>query len=66
MIKLDVEGYCHECLDFCPDVIKPERVIAPSTDAYYTDTIIKCKYRKRCGGIMRFLENQTKEKKLNE
>lgn len=66
MIKLDVEEYCQECLDFCPDVIKPERVIAPGTDACYTDTIIKCKHRKRCSSIMRFLENQAKEKLTNE
>lgn len=66
MIKLDVEGYCHECLDFCPDVVKPVRVIASGTDAYYTDTIIQCKYRKRCAGIKRFLENQAKEKPTNE
>lgn len=66
MIKLDVEEYCQECLDFCPDVIKPERVIALGTDAHYTDTIIQCKYRKRCAGIKRFLENQAKEKSTNE
>lgn len=62
MIKLEVEEYCQECLDFCPDVNKPERLVLNDGTSVYSDTIIKCKHRKRCSSIMRFLENQVKEK----
>lgn len=60
MIRVEVEGYCQQCLDFSPDVIKPERVADIKGDPLYTDTIIHCKYRKRCAGIKRFLESQTR------
>jgi hypothetical protein len=60
MIRVDVEEYCHECLDFNPDVSKAERVTL-GDEMSYTDTIIRCKYRKRCCGIRRFLEHQMKE-----
>lgn len=60
MIRLEVEGYCQDCLDFCPDVIKPERVITAGNKTSYTDTIVHCKYQKRCSGIKRFLEQQVK------
>ena len=60
MIRVDVEDYCQDCLDFHPDVVKAERVVLGDA-ASYTDTIIRCKYRKRCAGITRFLEHQIKE-----
>lgn len=60
MIRVDVEDYCQNCLDFNPDVSKAERVTL-GDEASYTDTIIRCKYRKRCCGIRRFLEHQMKE-----
>lgn len=63
MIRLEVEDYCQQCLDFCPDIVKPERLVAPNGDTYYTDTIVHCKYQKRCSGIRRFLEQQIKEAK---
>lgn len=55
MIKLEVEPYCQKCLDFTPEVIKPSRM-----DLDYTDTVIHCKYRRRCEGIKRFLDAQLK------
>ena len=61
MIKLVVEPYCQQCLDFSPDVTKPERVCYDG----YTDTIIQCEYRKRCAAIKRFLEQQSKEDTQN-
>ena len=62
MIKLEVEGYCQQCLDFCPDVVKPERVVVVGSDKpIYSDTIVHCKYQKRCSGIRRFLEQQIRE-----
>lgn len=59
MIKVNVEGYCQSCLDFTPDVIPPTR--STDDESILTDTIIQCKYRKRCAGIRRFLEQQMKE-----
>ena len=61
MIRVDVEDYCHQCLDFCPDVIKPQRMAAPGGELIFTDTVIQCENRKRCAGIRRFLEMQMKE-----
>ena len=61
MIRLNVEEYCHQCLDFTPDVIPPTRSADESGEHTQTDTIIQCKYRKRCAGIKRYLEQQTKE-----
>lgn len=61
MIKLEIEEYCQDCLDFCPDVIKPERVRTEGGNMTYTDTIVHCKYQKRCSGIKRFLEQRIRE-----
>lgn len=59
-IKLEVQPYCSECCDFEADVTKPERVTAvvyginePTVGR--TDTIIRCKYAKRCEAIKRYL-----------
>lgn len=62
MINLQIEEYCHQCLDFTPDVIKPQRVeLNDGKSAItYTDTIVQCKYHKRCAGIKRYLEQYVK------
>ena len=64
MIKLEVEPYCQQCLDFTPDVVRPEREIIEDLKgkrtAKYSDTIVHCKYRNRCAGIERFIRNQRK------
>lgn len=60
MIRVEVEDYCQECLDFTPDLIKPERVRTGEGDLKYTDTIIQCKHHKRCASIKRYLEQQSK------
>ena len=62
MIKLEVEEYCQDCLDFNPDVIKPERIRTEGGNTYYTDTVVQCKYHKRCSGITRYLEQKVKER----
>lgn len=62
MITLDVEEYCHSCLDFSPDVTKPERVLQDG-ELVMSDTIVRCKYRKRCSGMIRYLEQHTKGEK---
>lgn len=61
MIRIEVEGYCHTCLDFSPNVTKPARVYLDSGETYLGDTVIQCEYRKRCANIRRYLEQQTKE-----
>lgn len=63
-IRLEVQEYCSECWDFTPDVIKPERtVLYGNLEAYFTeqtDTIVRCKYAKRCENIKKYLSRQTK------
>lgn len=61
MINIEVEGYCHQCLDFHPDVTPPERLYSGNDVVHQSDTIIRCKYRKRCAGIKRYLEQQAKQ-----
>ena len=57
MIRIDVEGYCHNCLDFEADVTKPVRDLR---DNAWSDTVVQCEHRKRCAGIRRYLEQQSK------
>lgn len=64
-IRLDIQDYCSECCDFEADVTKPERTtvytIAPSSArTYQSDTIIRCKYAKRCSNLLRYLTQSTK------
>ena len=62
MIRIDVEEYCHQCLDFRSDVIPAIKVRSPDSEEYtLTDTLVKCEYRKRCAGIKRYLEQKAKE-----
>lgn len=71
-IRLDVQPYCESCCDFEPDVTKPERetlcVRNPANFSYedivvhQTDTIVRCKYTKRCEAIKRYLSQQKGEK----
>lgn len=63
MIRVEVEGYCQQCLDFTPDVTMPGRSYTTAGEeiaGLRTDTIIRCEHRKRCAGIKRFLEQQMK------
>ena len=61
MIKLEVEEYCHSCLDFEADVKKAERVRNGHGDMILGDTVVRCAHRNRCLNIKRYLERQTKE-----
>ena len=60
MIRVEVEEYCQSCLDFEPDVTKPEKVYGDDNAIVLSDTVIRCKYRKRCQGITRYLEHRVK------
>lgn len=62
MIRLEVEEYCHNCLDFDADVTAPQRVrMTDDVEFVFSDTIVRCAYRKRCAGIRRYLEQKIKE-----
>lgn len=62
-IKLEVEDYCQECMDFEADVTGPQRVRFCSETAL-SDTIVRCEYRKRCAALKRYLEGYIKAKEL--
>ena len=60
MIRVDVEDYCQECLEFTPDVTSPIRIDSDDNKTpVFTDTVIQCKYRKRCANIVRYLKHRT-------
>ena len=61
MIKLDIQEYCQECLDFEPDVERPTREVLRSSEGdivIQSDTMVRCKYRNRCKAIKRYLEKE--------
>lgn len=61
MIRLEVQRYCSDCHDFEPDVTKPERLYRDDhLNLCQTDTIVQCRYAKRCEAIKRYLERKTK------
>lgn len=60
MIRIDVEDYCHECLDFSPSMTRASRIFSDNMEVTMTDTIVQCEHRKRCANIQRFLENRMK------
>lgn len=61
-ITLDIREYCSECCDFEADVTKPERTVlygdTGETITRQTDTIVHCRYAKRCEAIKRYLSQQ--------
>lgn len=68
MITLDVKPYCQSCLDFEPDVEKPEKLYGESPNGesieyIISDTVIRCRYRKRCEAIKRYLDKQKEKDK---
>ena len=62
MIRINVEEYCHQCLDFDPDVTLAKRMFTDGgDDTILTDTIIQCEHRRRCEAIKKYLIRQAKE-----
>lgn len=58
-IKLEVEDYCQECMDFEADVTAPVKIQIPGQDdLMLSDTVVRCEYRNRCRAIKRYLERQ--------
>lgn len=73
MIRVEVEEYCSECLDFQPDVEKPQKLYAnvteitmTDTEIIVTDTVIRCENRKRCEHIRRYLERKCTDDGVGE
>ena len=66
MIKLDIQPYCQNCLNFEADVESPKRAYAGSDIAYQTDTIVRCERRKYCENIKRYLEREMGKEEPNE
>lgn len=71
MIRLDVQEYCHNCLDFEADVQAPEKQYIDDLTRFInnmdsniriSDAIVRCAHRNRCAAIKRYLEKE-KEKK---
>lgn len=61
MIRVEVEGYCSECMDFDPDVQKPQKTFCNNgvtSEFTMTDTVIRCENRKRCEHIRRYLQRK--------
>jgi hypothetical protein len=58
MIRIEVEGYCQDCLDFTPEVFKANRVVTPEGEITIGHTTIVCEYRNRCANIKRYLTRQ--------
>lgn len=61
MIRLEVEEYCQDCMDFRAYVTPPQRIRLPNDEITLGDTIIQCEYRKRCMNLKRYLERQMKD-----
>lgn len=69
MIKIDVEEYCQQCLDFTPDVAAPVKTYISDCigdRVVQSDTIVRCEYRKRCASIARYLEQHMKVGEASE
>lgn len=64
-IRLEVKEYCADCLDFEADVTKPERTVlygGGEAMMVQSDTVIRCKYARKCEAIKRYLEKQKEGK----
>ena len=57
-IRLVVDEYCADCLDFTPEVKKPERNYVAAGEVIQTHTIVACKYAHRCEQIAKYLRKE--------
>ena len=61
MIRLEVEDYCQECLQFTADVKPPEKLYGMNemlmeSMVIQSDTVVRCQYRKQCRRLMEYLK----------
>ena len=63
MIRIEVDEYCHACLEFSPEAAIP--VVYPVCGEHFLlgDTIVKCAHKERCDNIKKHLR-QSAEKGL--
>ena len=58
MIRLDIQGYCDACCDFSPEVVPPFNYVQSDGTVERSDTVVRCKYAKRCENIKRYLSRR--------
>lgn len=61
MIRLEVEDYCQDCLQFTADVKPPEKLygmneMGMESMVIQSDTVVHCQYRKQCRRLMEYLK----------
>lgn len=61
MITIDVAEYCSACMDFDPDVQRPQKAYGMSEEIVISDTVIRCSNRNRCKNIERYLRKKEME-----
>lgn len=57
MIKLDIRPYCNDCLDFEPDVERPNTMHSDYELYICGDTVVRCENRDKCERIRKHLED---------
>lgn len=63
MIRIDVQPYCQDCLDFTPELEPAVSYYADFEEYSRSDTIIRCAKKKRCEGLVRYLRKQLEKEK---
>ena len=58
MIRVEVEKYCDNCNQFDPDVSYPVNAYSGSEVYMTTDTVIRCKDRKRCERLKHHIKKE--------
>ncbi len=59
MIRIEVADYCNECMDFDPDVERPQKAYSFDEELIISDTVVRCTNRNRCRNIARYLKKKT-------
>lgn len=60
-IVLDVQPYCASCIDFEADVSKPDKMTSSDGTVILGNTVVRCKYAKRCENIRKYFMRLEKE-----
>ena len=67
MIELKVEEYCHNCPSFEPESSSETEHLETTYDPMFiktiaistvVNTVVTCKYRRRCAAMFRYLKKQ--------
>lgn len=62
MICVEVKPYCDQCMEFEPDVKKPDRMYVGDGTVIQTDTIVRCAHRRRCQTLEQYFMKREKER----